>query len=238
VSANDNGVSTRSLRSDAPTAGLSPTSGPAATFASTEHFNLQTARALTVSEANGRASIYLAALSSNLIALAFIGQISRLGVAFYAFALILLPVLAFVGTVTFLRLVQSSIEDIAFAHRIALLRSYYLHVSPELEPYLVVLRGTLATPLHAAPAAWQLALTAAGMVAVVNSVVVAACAGLVLVAAGVASLAIPVTAGALVGAGAFALHHRHHRRARDSCSPEAVDRAAILIPPPQPSDAA
>ncbi len=56
--------------------------GPAATFATTEHFNLQTARAQTVSEANGRASIDLAALSSSLIALAFIGQMSRLGVAF------------------------------------------------------------------------------------------------------------------------------------------------------------
>src|SRR4051812_30015077 len=49
---------------------LGPRLGPAAAFATTEHFNLQTARALTVSEANGRASIYLAALSSNLIALA------------------------------------------------------------------------------------------------------------------------------------------------------------------------
>jgi hypothetical protein len=76
------------------------------------------------------------------------------------------------------------------------------------------------------------------MVAVVNSVVVAACAGLVLVAAGVHSLAIPIAAGALVGAGAFALHHRHHRRARDSYSPEGVDRAAILIPPTQPAGAA
>jgi hypothetical protein len=110
--------------------------GPVATFASTEHFNLQTARAITVSEANGRASIYLAALSSNLIALAFIGQMSRLGPAFYAFALILLPVLAFVGVVTFLRLVQSSIEDIAYAHRIGLLRDFYLRLSPELEPYI------------------------------------------------------------------------------------------------------
>ena len=106
--------------------------------------------------------------------------------------------------------------------------SYYLRVSPELEPYLVALRGTLAAPFHEAPGAWQLTLTAAGMVAVVNSVVVAACAGLILVAAGVDSLAIPVAA-------AFALHHRHHRRARDSYSPEAVDRAAILIPPPQPA---
>ena len=209
---------------------------PAATFATTEHFNLQTARALTVSEANGRASIYLAALSGNLIALAFVGQMSRLGAAFYAFALILLPVLAFVGVVTFLRLVQSSIEDIAYAHRIGLLRSYYLRVAPELEPYLVVVRGThsAAAPFHGerlAPSAWQLTLTAAGMVAVVNSVVVAACAGLVLEAAGVHSVAIPVVVGAVIGAGAFSLHERHHRRARDAYSPEAVDRAAIFVPP-------
>jgi hypothetical protein len=209
--------------------------GPAATFATTEHFNLQTARALTVSEANGRASIYLAAVSGNLIALAFVGQMSRLGAAFYAFALILLPVLAFVGVVTFLRLVQSSIEEIAYAHRIGLLRSFYLRLSPELEPYLLIVRGTRATaPFDdetLAPGAWQLTLTTAGMVAVINSVVVAACAGLVLEIAGVHSLAIPVAVGAVIGAGAFSLHERHHRRARDAYSPEAVDRAAILVPP-------
>jgi hypothetical protein len=141
VSANDHGVATRVVEPDAPAAAGGAGAGHAATFASTEHFSLQTARALTVSESNGRANVYLAALSSNLIALAFIGQMSRLGVAFYAFALILLPVLAFVGTVTFVRLVQSSVEDIAYAHRIGLVRSYDLRVSPELEPYLVVLRA-------------------------------------------------------------------------------------------------
>jgi hypothetical protein len=221
---------------------LGPRLGPAATFATTEHFNLQTARATTVSEANGRASIYLAALSGNLIALAFIGQMSRLGAAFYAFALILLPVLAFVGVVTFVRLVQSSIEDLAYAHRIALLRSFYMRVSPELEPYLVIARPAASepTPAHGdglAPSAWQLTLTAAGMVAVVNSVVVAACAGLVLEALGVHSLAIPVAVGAVIGVGAFALQERHHRRARDACSPWDVDRAAIRILPPQLADA-
>jgi hypothetical protein len=220
----------------------SDTSGPAVTFATTEHFNLQTARALTVSEANGRASIYLAALSGNLIALAFVGQMSRLGATFYAFALILLPVLAFVGVVTFLRLVQSSIEDLAYAHRIALLRSYYLRVAPELEPYLVAVSGTRSgAPPDGAkltPGAGQLTLTTAGMVAVVNSVVVAACAGLVLEAAGVDAVAIPVAAGAVVGAAAFALHERHHRRARNAYSTEAVDRAAIVVPPSQRADAA
>jgi hypothetical protein len=76
------------------------------------------------------------------------------------------------------------------------------------------------------------------MVAVVNSVVVAACAGLVLVAAGVHSLAIPVAVGAVVGAGAFSLHERHHCRARDTFSPRAVDRAAIVMLTPQPADVA
>jgi hypothetical protein len=195
---------------------LVPRLGPAVTFATTEHFNLQTARAVTVSEANGRASIYLAALSGNLIALAFVGQMSRLGAAFYAFALILLPVLAFVGVVTFLRLVQCSIEDIAYANRIALLRSFYLQVSPELEPYLAVTR---ARPAEVpSPGAWQLTLTAAG---------------LVLEAAGVHSVAIPVAVGAVIGPAAFMSHERHHRRARDAYCPEAVDRAAIFVPPSQ-----
>jgi hypothetical protein len=220
---------------------LGPSSGPAVTFATTEHFNLQTARVLTVSEANGRASIYLAALSGNLIALAFVGQMSRLGEEFYAFALILLPVLAFVGVVTFLRLVQSSLEDIAYANRIALVRSFYLRIAPELEPYLITVSEMGSAPTldgeNPTPSAWQLTHTAAGMVAVVNSVVVAACAGLVLGAAGVHPVAIPVAVGAVIGAAAFTLHERHHRRARDSYSPDAVDRAAIALPLTQRADA-
>jgi hypothetical protein len=214
----------------------------ATAFATTEHFNLQTARAVTVSEANGRAGVYLAALSSNLIALAFVGQMSRLGVAFYAFALVLLPVVAFLGVVTFRRLVQSSIEDIAYAQRIGLLRDFYVRLAPELEPHLVVIRETCSTApgegLGFAPSVCQLTLTAAGMVAVVNSVVVAACAGLVLEASGVHPLAIPLACGALVGTGALVSHERHHRRARDAYSPEAVDRAAISIAPSQAAGAA
>src|SRR5829696_7542474 len=117
-------------------------------------------------------------------------------------------------------------EDIAYAHRIGRLRDFYLRVSPELEPYLVVVHGSRpATPSPEdafAPNARQLTLTTAGMVAVVNSVVLAACAGLVLKAAGVVSLAVAVIAGAVVGAGAFSLHERRHRRARDAFDPEAV----------------
>ena len=211
-------------------------------MATTEHFNLQTARATTISEANGRANIYLAALSSNLIALAFIGQMSRLGPAFYAFALILLPVLAFIGIVTFQRLVQSSIEDIAYARRIGRLRDFYLTFAPELDPYILVVRDRHPSGVvghrQLFPSGGQLALTAAGMVAVVNSVVTGACAGLLLATLGVGSLALALAAGAVVGAAALSIQHHHHERARDTYTPEAIDRAAIFVPAAQPADAA
>jgi hypothetical protein len=203
-------------------------------FATTEHFTLQTARVATVSEANGRASIYLAALSSSLIALAFIGQMSRLGAAFYAFALILLPVLAFVGVVTFQRLVQSSIEDIAFAQRVARLRAFYLDVAPELEPFLLMVRGPHAEALlhHESlrPSARQLTLTTAGMVAVVNSVVIAACVGLGVGTLPIGSLGIALAAGAVVGVATLSIQRRHHRRVVEAYRPEGIDRAATFVP--------
>ena len=211
-------------------------------MATTEHFNLQTARASTISEANGRASIYLAALSSNLIALAFIGQMSRLGATFYAFSLLLLPVLAFVGVVTFQRLVESSLEDIAYAQRIARLRSLYVALAPELEPYLLVPRGRPAEGLlhggRLTPSTWQLVLTTAGMVAVVNSMVIGASAGLVIAALGDAPLGITLAAGAVVAASSLWMHRRHHRRAQDAYEPETIDHFATLVASAQTAESA
>jgi len=223
-----------------PSAETAPSLAAAVTFATTEHFNLQTARAATITEANGRANIYLAALSSSLIALAFIGQMSRLGPAFYAFALILLPVLAFIGIVTFERLVQSSLEDIAYAQRIGRLRDFYVAVAPELAPYVLVVDGAAVSSVDGAaprPTAWQLTLTTAGMIAVVNGVVVAACAGLLLRTLGIESLGLILAAGAVVGAAALSLQRRHHCHARNAYTPDVVDRAAIVVPPRIPLEA-
>jgi hypothetical protein len=207
----------------------------AVTFATTEHFNLQTGRAATISEANGRATIYLAALSSSLIALAFIGQMSRRGPAFDAFALIVLPVVAFIGVVTFERLVQLSFEDIAYAERIGRLREFYVTVAPGLAQYVLVVGGASAQASMNGgaprPTGWQLTLTTAGMIAVVNSVVLASCAGLLLRTLGIGSLGTILAAGAIIGTAALSIPRRHQRRARDAYAPEAVDRASILVPP-------
>jgi hypothetical protein len=64
----------------------------------TEHYNLQTGRSMTIAEANGRASLFVGAVSSGLVALALVGQISHLGTAFFVFSLVALPTLFFYGS--------------------------------------------------------------------------------------------------------------------------------------------
>jgi hypothetical protein len=98
---------------------------------------LQSARSATIAESNGRANMFLAAVSGGLVALGLVATASSLGAAFYGFALVLLPTLAFVGIVTFERALQSSIEDTEYARRIALLRGYYFGHAPEIAPYLL-----------------------------------------------------------------------------------------------------
>jgi hypothetical protein len=82
---------------------------PAVTFVTTEHFVLQGARAATIAESTGRANMFLAAVSGALVALGLVATASSVGTAFYAFGLVLLPTLAFVGLVTFERVLQSGI---------------------------------------------------------------------------------------------------------------------------------
>lgn len=75
----------------------------------TEHATLQTARSGAIAEVSGRATLFLGAVSSALIALAFVGQVSRIGTPFYAFGLVVFPVLLFLGVATFERAVTTTI---------------------------------------------------------------------------------------------------------------------------------
>jgi hypothetical protein len=140
-------------------------------FVTTEHFVLQGARSATIAEANGRANMFLAAVSGGLVALGLVATASSLGSAFYGFALVLLPTLAFVGFVTFERALQSSIEDTEYARRIALLRGYYLRHAPEITPYLLSVPRAERLLMGRVPGdRWQGYRTVAGMVAVITAV--------------------------------------------------------------------
>jgi hypothetical protein len=96
----------------------------------TEHLNLQSSRVATINEANGRSTLYLGTLSIAVIAIAFIGQASELGDAFYLFGLTLLPSVFLLGVFTYLRLVQTSIEDIVYALGTLRIREYFVGLDP------------------------------------------------------------------------------------------------------------
>lgn len=147
-------------------------------FLTTEHFTLQTARAATIADANGRASVFLGAVSSGMVALAFIGQVSNVGAAFYLFALVLFPSLFFLGLVTFFRALQTAMEDIIHACGINRIRHYYTEIAPEVSNYFVHsihddLPGVMPD-MAMKSSWWQPLATTAGTILVVNSILAGA----------------------------------------------------------------
>jgi hypothetical protein len=182
----------------------------AVTFVTTEHFTLQGARAATISESTGRANVFLGAVSGGLIALGFFGQASHLGTAFYAFGLILLPALTFLGLVTFHRVFQSGREDAIYAQRIAELRAYYFEAAPELTPYLLSVPAEQRLEIQGLSASSaQKFLTIAGTVAVTTSVLAGAAAGLLGAVISEHSAVVAFLSGAVVAAVTLAVLIRY-----------------------------
>ncbi len=160
-----------------------PNSPDPSLFLTTEHFALQGARSSTVSESNGRSSLFVTTLSSSLVALGFIAQTSKLGEAFVIFAFVLLPTLLFLGLVTFYRLLQSAVEDMICARAINRIRHYYLEQSPEVAQYFLMSdhddNAGMLRNMGVDSSPWQMFVTNAGSVSVINGVLGAAFFGLV-----------------------------------------------------------
>jgi hypothetical protein len=87
-----------------------------------EHFALQGASGQINSETTGRAALYLATVSSTLIAFGFVARDRS---AFVPFAATVLPALLILGEFTFIRLVAASVEDLRHLYAIQQIRSYY-----------------------------------------------------------------------------------------------------------------
>ena len=198
----------------------------AVTFVTTEHFALQGARAATVAESTGRANMFLAAVSGGLVALGLVATAGSLGAAFYGFALVLLPSLAFVGFVTFERTLQSSIEDTEYARRIALLRGYYFGHAPEIAPYLLSDAPAERLLMQRVPGdRWQGYRTVAGMVAVITAVLAGSTAALAAILIFDHSLAAAVIAGMAVAVPALIAMIRHQDSAWQRAVAEPLRRS-------------
>src|SRR2546427_655345 len=141
----------------------------------TEHYTLQTGRSITTAETNGRSSLFVGAVSSGLIALTFVGQLSHLGTAFFVFSLVVLPTLFFMRVITFERVLQSGSADVIYARGINRIRHLYLEYAPQMQPYFILsAHDDSSLPIENLGArhraGCQVFLSMAGMMAMLNSV--------------------------------------------------------------------
>src|SRR6266852_3109529 len=204
------------------------------TIMTTEHYNLQTGRSMTISEANGRSSLFVGAVSSGLVALAFVGQISHLGTAFFVFSLVVIPTLFFMGLITFERVLQSGNADIIYARGINRIRHLYLEYAPQMQPYFILSsHDDSDLPIeHLGTrhrARWQVFLSMAGMIAMINSVLVGSFVGLLLAAFSL-PLVVTASAGGLTFLASVGLHQRYQWRQW-----RQLERHLPVLFPSQPS---
>ncbi len=182
----------------------------------TEHYTLQTGRSMTIAEANGRASLFVGAVSSGLVALALVGQLSHLGTAFFVFSLVVLPTLLFMGLITFERVLQSGSADVIYARGINRIRHLSLEYAPQMQPYFILSsHDDSSLPIENLGARhrarWQVFLSMAGMMALINSVLAGSFVGLLLAAFSL-PLLVTTCAGGVTFLVSVALHQRYQWR--------------------------
>jgi hypothetical protein len=111
--------------------------GPNATqILATEHWSLLGSRALIWNEAMSRTTVFVSLLSAAIIALALLADATGFGPRTTTLAMVLLPVVLFLGIATHIRLVQINSEEIRTVLAMNRLRKAYLEIEPAIEPYL------------------------------------------------------------------------------------------------------
>ena len=145
------------------------------TALTTEHFVLQTAASSTVAESASRASIYILALSSSLVAMGFAVQSPA---AFAPFMASVLPAVFVLGLFTVVRLVDVTLEHQQYLRGIARIRGYYRTLTPEAAEYFAPERGRWpeapVTPALQLGVTIGFLTTTATMVALINAFVAGA----------------------------------------------------------------
>ena len=168
------------------------------TALTTEHFGLAGARAQTTGESSARASLYISAVSSTLVALGFIGQITEVGDTFKVFALTALPTLYLLGLFTFVRVVENGVEDMMLGRAINRIRNYYLQLAGEERRYFMLSgnddpRGVMRN-MGVSLQRRQQFFTTGSMIAVINSVV-----GGAAIAVAVGTIGAPLGVSVVIG---------------------------------------
>ena len=185
---------------------------------STEHWSLLASRSLAWNESFSRAGMFLSTLTGAIVALALVAQASAFGEGFTLFALVILPVVLFIGLATLIRLGAANYHDFLCILGMNRMRAAYLELAPDLERYFVMsahddLRGLAITAAvqpggGVMPVAHIISATPA-VVAILNAVLAGIIAAVAAVRAGAAGpslmvIGILLFVAALVAQGAYA----------------------------------
>jgi hypothetical protein len=163
--------------------------------------------------------MFLSALSFGTVALALAGQASGFGEEFRIFALIVLPVILFLGFTTTLRMDNANHHDAMCVIGMNRIRAGYLEMAPDLERFFVMgitddIAGIGKTMggLPNRPFFVDIFAATPTLVAVLNSVIAATIVALAAIQVGVSS-GVAIVAGAIVaviGFGAWSYVVREH----------------------------
>lgn len=148
-----------------------------------EHFVLESARGITVSESSSRAALYLTTLSSGLVAFGFLAQTDyALG-----FLMVIIPVVFLLGVFTYERLIETSLEDVVALEAIQRIRAVYATILPGAAKYFPRPTGPHGPnemlPIGRRPSWVGVFFTTATTIAVVNSMVAGAGVAIIVVQA-------------------------------------------------------
>jgi hypothetical protein len=171
----------------------------------TEHWSLLSSRSLAWSETFSRASMYLSTLSGALVALSLVAGIDHFGTVFTTVALVVLPVVLFIGYTTWLRMYAANYHDAMAVMGMNRIRGAYLALAPDLEPIFVMgttddpvgMTRTMAVPPRLSPVVHLVSATPS-VINVLNSVVAGALTGIVAVSV----FGLPTALGAALGVAA------------------------------------
>jgi hypothetical protein len=186
---------------------------------STEHWSLLASRSLAWNEIFSRAGMFLSTLSGSMVALGLIAGVDGFGDAFFVFALVILPVVLFIGFGTWERMGAANYHDAQTVFGMNRIRGAYLEIAPDLRRYFVMgvhddPRGigiTMGVPPGTPPIVHLLASTPF-LVVVLNAVLAGAIVAIAAVRLARPEAPLVVLAGLAVAAVVLAAQLRTARR--------------------------
>ena len=115
----------------------------------------------------------MTSLTGSVVGLSFVAQASRFTETFYVFALAILPVVFFLGVVTYYRVLQTGVEDVIYARAISKINAFYSQIDPARASFFDAssVDQVGLTTLGLFKPWWQQFLGGAALVAIVNGVV-------------------------------------------------------------------